>query len=64
MPCRAFEGRIRAGAYAVAPRLFCDLQGAAVAQNDALDIFGDGHDLVDADTALVAVIAGRTADGL
>ncbi len=40
-------------------RLLRDLHRAAVAQDDALDLFRDGHDLVDADAALVAVVAGR-----
>jgi hypothetical protein len=38
--------------------LFSDFQGTAIAQNDALNFFADGHDLVDADPPLVAVVAG------
>ena len=38
-----------------------DVQCRALGQDDALDFFGDWHHLVDADSALVAVVAGRTA---
>src|SRR5689334_4062675 len=43
--------------------LLGDVERAAIAKDDLLDLFGDRHDLVDADPALVAAVAGRTAHG-
>ena len=42
--------------------LFGDFEFGSLRQNDALDVFGHGHHLVDAHPAFVAVVAGRTSD--
>src|SRR5690606_33926008 len=59
-------GLVQAGlaerANAFRPCLFGNLQGAAVPQDNALNLFRDGHDLVDPYTALVAVVACGTAN--
>src|SRR6185312_14217123 len=49
-------------AHAFALGLFPDLQGTAIAQDDALNFLADRHDLVDPDATLVAVVAGRASD--
>src|SRR5207245_10892102 len=47
---------------ALALRLLGDVHRAARGQDDLLDLFGDRHDLVNPDAALVTVVAHRTAD--
>src|ERR1700712_3624005 len=48
--------------HALALGLHGDIHRGALRQDDALDVFGDRHHLVDADAALVAVVARRAAD--
>src|SRR6187551_1658849 len=40
-----------------------DVDRAAAGHDDTADLFGDGHDLVDADTPLVTICAGAAAFG-
>src|SRR6185436_6001866 len=43
--------------------LLGDVHRAARGEDDLLDFFGDRHNLVNPDAALVTVVAHRTADG-
>src|SRR5881227_3930426 len=43
--------------------LLGDVHRAARGEDDLLDFFGDRHDLVNPNPALVTVVAHRTADG-
>src|SRR5262249_7561982 len=45
-------------------RRMCDLQRAAAVKDDVGDRFGDGHYLIDAGPALVAVVAAGAADSV
>ena len=58
----AMEAGLAQAAYPFRLRLSGDVQRTAVPQNDALDFIGDGHDLVNADPALVPIRTHRAAD--
>src|SRR5665213_4036468 len=58
-----FQPRAAQIPYAFHGRLFGDVHGVAAGHDDALDVFGNFHDLIDTDAAFVAVGAAAATLG-